>query len=312
MRSERPTRVLVLMGGPDAEREVSLMSGAGVAAALRENGRFEVVEQVIDRPTADEIRSFGGDVVFPVLHGQWGEGGPLQELLEEVGLPYVGCGPAAARLAMDKMRTKTILSRDGVDTPVAIEIAADDPCRLEPPIVIKPVDDGSSVDIRICVTESSIAEARRELHPRRRRLMAEAFVPGREVTVGIVTGTILPFIEIKPSVEFYDYEAKYLRDDTTYVLEPDLPATTARRCADASQLAWDRLGCRDIARVDFRIDADGRAWFLEINTMPGFTTHSLVPMAAARAGIPMPALCGMLVESAMERAIAQSSSAASV
>jgi len=272
-----------------------------------------VIEAVIDSPCAEELAELGGDIVFPVLHGHWGEGGPLQSELERLGKPYVGSGPEAAALAMDKMRTKAILARDGVSTPVALELAADDPCRLEPPLVLKPVDDGSSVDIRICHTQAEVERARAELHPRRRRLMAEQFIAGRELTVGIICGQLLPVIEIVPAAPFYDYDAKYERNDTRYLINPDISlaaSETARRAAD---LAFTRLGCRDVARVDFRVDEDGEVWFLEINTMPGFTTHSLVPMAARASGVDMPALCGLLVRATFERGpVIETTSAAAI
>ena len=296
--------VLVLMGGPDAEREVSLMSGTAVAEALRDGGRFCVIEQTIDRPGYDELRrmveSTDADVVFPVLHGHWGEGGPLQELLEEIGLPYVGSRPRAARLAMDKLATKAMLAPDAVPTPPSRQLRAEDECDLAPPLMLKPIDDGSSVDMRICLNDSDIAAARAVLHPKRGRLMAERYIDGRELTVGIVCGEALPLIEIIPTVEFYDYEAKYQRDDTRYLIDPDVPDAVKRRCSEIAMLAFRRLGCRDLARVDFMLDADG-PWFLEINTMPGFTSHSLVPMAARSIGLDMPALCKKLAETALAR-----------
>ena len=296
----KPT-VVVLMGGPDAERDVSLMSGREVAESLRESGRYSVVERTIDKPTGIELAAIGGDVVFPVLHGPWGEGGPLQDLLEEIGRPYVGSPPLTARTAMNKLATKMILSVEGVPTPPACEVQADDViCDLDPPLVLKPVDDGSSVDLRICHTPQAVATARAELHPRRSRLMAERYVPGRELTVGVAMGKPLPLIEIVPATDFYDYDAKYLRDDTAYLIEPDVPPGVSERCTALAMLAFERLGCRDIARVDFMVQ-DDEVWFLEINTMPGFTTHSLIPMAAARIGLDMRNLCADLVDAALQR-----------
>jgi D-alanine-D-alanine ligase len=293
------------MGGPDAERPVSICSGTEVAAALRATDRFTVIDRTIDQPTGDELSALAAetraDVIFPVLHGRWGEGGPLQKLLEEIGLPYVGSRPRAASLAMDKLITKSLLA-DRVPTPPARQLRAGDPCDLEPPLVIKPVDDGSSVDLRIGHTAAQVDAARRELHPRRGRLMAEAYIRGREITAGILLGEPLPLIEIipAPAVEFYDYEAKYTRDDTRYVLDPELPPGIADRCRQIALRAFRELGCRDVARVDLMIDDRG-PWFLEINTMPGFTTHSLVPMAARRVGLDMPALCAKLVDAALAR-----------
>jgi D-alanine-D-alanine ligase len=303
------------MGGPDAEREVSLCSGREVAAALRNSGRCEVVEAVIDKPTYQELRVMAGggadnpsrspahgaaDVIFPVLHGQWGEGGALQDMLEKLGLPYVGSKPQAARLAMDKLITKSLLAETGVPTPPSRQLLPDDECDLAPPLVLKPVDDGSSVDLRICRTVEELAQARRHLHPKRGRLMAEQYIKGREITVGVICGDPLPLIEIIPNVEFYDYQAKYIRDDTSYVLDPELPRGVAQSCVNIAMAAFTRLGCRDIARVDIMVDERG-PWFLEINTMPGFTTHSLVPMAARKIGLQMPALCAKLVDAALAR-----------
>jgi len=305
----KPT-VLVLMGGPDAEREVSLMSGREVAGALRESGRFAVNEQIIDKPALNDLKSLatGCAAVFPVLHGRWGEGGPLQELLEQLGVPYVGCRAKAAALAMDKMAAKTLAATDNVPTPPSRALETGDICDLEPPLVLKPIDDGSSVDLHICQTQAQVDEARNQLHPKRGRLLAERYIRGREVTVGIIGGKALPLIEIIPSkqVEFYDYQAKYFRDDTRYVLEPELPPGLTERCQAIALSVFNRLGCRDIARADLMIDERG-PWFLEINTMPGFTTHSLVPMAARRTGVEMPELCARLVEGAVAREVSRTS-----
>lgn len=304
------SRVLVLYGGPDAERPVSIMSGTAVAAALRELGRHEVLEWEIDRPTVHELVERRADVVFPVLHGRFGEGGPLQELLESAGLPYVGCRPRPAALAMDKIATKTLATGVGVPTPRARVIDRNDELDLAPPLVLKPVDDGSSVDLRICRTVEQVAAARADLHRRRERLMAEEFIQGREITAGIVCGLrgdgsnplddVLPLIDIQPAEGVYDYQAKYHRDDTRYVLDPVLPPGVADAIRRFARAIFDRLGCRDLGRVDFMVDDRG-PWLLEVNTMPGFTGHSLVPMAARHAGVEMPDLCGGLVDRALAR-----------
>ncbi|MHC4429092.1 MAG: D-alanine--D-alanine ligase, partial [Planctomycetota bacterium] len=205
--------MLVLMGGPDAERRVSLCSGREVARALRACGRFEVHDAVIDRPSAAELSAVAWDVAFPVLHGRFGEGGPLQEVLEAVGRPYVGSAPDASALAMHKIRTKRLLAADGVPLLPDCTLDVADPCRLETTLVLKPLDDGSSVDMAICRNPWEVAAARARLHPARGVIMAERYVGGREVTVGIACGRALPAIEIVPAVEFYDYQAKYHRED---------------------------------------------------------------------------------------------------
>jgi D-alanine-D-alanine ligase len=291
--------VLVLKGGPDAEREVSLRSGAMVAAALRRAGA-QVEEITIDRPGLAEIRAMPGDVVFPVLHGPWGEGGVLQEILEQDGRPYVGCGPDAARLAMDKPASKRAVAEDGVPTPPSQVLRPGDALTLPTPLVLKPCDDGSSVDLRVCATAEDAARARLELHVRRPILLAESFIEGREITIGLLEDRELPLIEVRPKCGLYDYEAKYNRDDTEYRLDPELPPGVAESIRKWARAAWRRLGLRDVARVDFMLDARG-AWFLEANTMPGFTDHSLVPKAAAHAGLSMERLVVGLAERAMAR-----------
>ncbi|NBP52152.1 MAG: D-alanine--D-alanine ligase [Actinobacteria bacterium] len=300
-------RVLVLKGGPDAEREVSLRSGTEVAAALRQGG-FAVEEVTIDRPGLAELRAMRGDVVFPVLHGAWGEGGALQEILDADGRPYVGSGPSAARLAMDKVATKRAVAAIGVPTPASQELRPGVEFTLACPVVLKPADDGSSVDLRICRSPQDVMRARLELEPRRDRILAEEYVAGRELTVGLVDGECLPIIEIRPNDGTYDYEAKYNRDDTQYLLDPALPDGIAEAVRAFSRAAWHAAGCRDVARADFMLDERG-PWFLEINTMPGFTDHSLLPKAAAHAGIPMEALVAGLVGRAMSRARARRAAA---
>jgi len=298
-----PPRVLVLMGGPDRERDVSIMSGRAIAAALRKAG-LRASEQIIETVDASELRhaiaEHPADVIFPALHGAQGEGGPLQERLEVIGLPYVGSGPRAAAVAMDKDLTKRIIATAGCQTPDAAVVDSGRSCPIAPPLVLKPVDDGSSFDLRICRTIADVEDARRTLHARRGRLLAERYIDGRELTVGLLHDRVLPIIEIEPTVEFYDYEAKYERDDTRYVIEPDLPDGVARACREAALHVFRQIGARDLARVDFMLDADG-PWFLEINTMPGFTDHSLVPMAARHAGLEMPDLCAGLVTAAAAR-----------
>lgn len=297
-------RVLVLGGGPDAEREVSLRSAAGVASALREAG-CGVVEATIGRVTADELRALEGDVVFPVLHGSFGEGGPLQDLLESDGRAYVGCGARAARLAMDKLATKAAAWRAGVATAdAALVNPHDEVCTLELPVVVKPVHEGSSVGLRIVRTASEYAAAVEGVRASGRPNMVERYVRGRELTVGVVDLDgdglrALPIVEIAPASGVYDYQAKYERSDTRYTANPELPAGV-RETVQARALTVARaIGVRHLARVDFLLDERGEAWLLEVNTMPGFTATSLLPMAGRAAGIEMPALCVRLAARAM-------------
>jgi len=304
--SER-TRVLVLMGGPDAEHDVSAASGTAVAAALRLDRTFDVADQVIDEISPEQILESDPHVVFPVLHGPWGEGGPLQQILEQVerahGVPFVGCGSRAAALAMDKWLTKQHLAEaGGIATPEAVLFnPRSEQCPLRPPVVLKPIDDGSSVGVYLCHDEEQISRAmERERRAIRGPIMAERLIAGRELTVGMLEGEPLPLIEIVPATEFYDYDAKYERDDTRYVIEPSLPDGVRDDCCRIAKAAFDLLECRDLARVDFMLD-EGGLWLLEVNTMPGFTSHSLLPMAAAAIGLDMAALTRRLVRAALQR-----------
>ena len=209
-----PINVLVLGGGPDREREVSLNSASQVAGALREAGHTVIERDILPDDLSALDESF--DVVFPVLHGPWGEGGPLQQILERRRLRFVGCGSAAASTAIDKVATKQAISSLDVLLPHHQVVTGHEPLTIRPPAVVKPIDDGSSVDVSICHSADEIREAVDRNRHGRRSLMIEQFIVGREMTVGVLEGRALPVIEIVPSVKFYDYEAKYTRDDTQY------------------------------------------------------------------------------------------------
>lgn len=313
--ASRLPSVLVLAGGPDDERPVSLQSAGAVAEALREAGAA-VHYVTIERPTRSELASLPGDVVFPVLHGSFGEGGPLQDLLVADGRPFVGSGPVAARLAMDKMATKLIASGAGIATKAACVLHAADPVAPLPmPVVVKPVHDGSSVGLYLCNDDDewtrAHAAASADIAARPGRVyMVEPMVRGRELTVGLLTRdgrlSALPLVEIAPVGGVYDYAAKYDRDDTRYVVDPVVPAGVAERCRDAAVLLAGAIGVRHLGRADFLLDTDGEPWLLEVNTMPGFTGHSLLPMAARASGMEMPALCAHLVETARREHAAHS------
>lgn len=310
--AEAKCRVLVLGGGPDSEREVSLRSAAGITAALLEAG-YDAVNRTIERISADELEREKAEVIFPALHGGWGEGGPLQDILEADGRAFVGSGSRAARHAMDKLATKMTAARLGIPTPDAHAMDVRDPvCPLPLPAVIKPVHEGSTIGLHVCRDHDDWARARRTIDEERyataggdgRVYMIEQAVlradgrKARELTAGILDGRALPLIEITPAVELYDFEAKYNRNDTRYSVAPTLPAGVTERVQSQTLALAKAMGVRHLARADFMLDDDGTAWFLEINTLPGFTDHSLVPMAAKHQGMPMPALCAALVEMA--------------
>lgn len=300
--------VLVLGGGPDAERQVSLASAASIAAALRASGRYEVHERTIDRIGLLELRDMPGDVIFPALHGPFGEGGPLQEIMEQDGRPFVGCRAPAARAAMDKIQTKMIAATLGVTTAeAAVFNPADASCPIALPVVVKPVHDGSSVGLHVCRDQEDWRAARlvvgQDIAARPgRAYMVERYLRGKELTVGLLDNRTLPIIHIQPADGLYDYEAKYHRDDTRYDVNPALTPGVEDQLQRHAEALAQRMGIRHLARVDFMLDRDDRTWLLEVNTMPGFTDHSLVPKAAKAMGLDMPALCGRLIDLALRDA----------
>jgi D-alanine-D-alanine ligase len=312
--------VLVLGGGPDAEREVSLNSSQQVALACQRAG-LNTHREVIDAINADQLRALINSarqsspdinrvVVFPVLHGGWGEGGPLQDLLDTAqrdGLcAFVGCGPSAARLAMDKLATKILAAR--LALPVCMGASVNPRDQRSPiafPVVLKPVHEGSSVGVRFARDQSeytlAIASIREELreHPYRAYMVEEAVLGGRELTVGVLDGKPLEPVEIVPESAFYDYHAKYQSDKTRYTVAPELPKGVREAIQINAASLFHAMGCRHLARIDFLLGADGIARVLEANTMPGFTDHSLLPMAAKHAGLSFETLCDTLVRLAL-------------
>lgn len=305
------TTILVLGGGPDAEREVSIRSAAAIADALRPAEGFTVATETIDTPDLDAlralIRAHGADLVFPALHGPWGEGGPLQALLEALEIPFVGSGSRAAGIAMDKGKTKQFAAQIATSTP-GVRVSSTHPLGahqerpLDPPFVVKPNAEGSTVGLTIIRTDADWERHRQTILADSRNMIAEPFVQGREVTVSWLSslgGRTPPIIEIVPSEGLYDYAAKYQRTDTRYVTNPELPKGLAVSLAAHTGRLCLTLGIRSLARADYLVDNDGNAWFLEINTMPGFTATSLVPKSCAALGIGMTQLCAGMCHEAL-------------
>lgn len=290
-------RVTVLAGGPSAERAVSLESGRAVAEALRARGHAVRVCDV----APDDLGALEApcDVVFPALHGSFGEDGQVQRILEERGIRFVGSGSRASALAMDKVRTKQRASALGIDTP-EFEVVTEPRAVLAPPVVVKPVDQGSSVETSIVKSLADLAPALERVVRRFSRALVERFIEGDEVTVGILEGRPLPPIAIRPKAAFYDYHAKYHDDRTEYLFDAGLSADALSALQAGSLRLFRDLGCRHMARVDWMVDRAQRPWLLEVNTIPGFTSHSLLPKAAAHAGVSFEQLVDRLVRLASE------------
>lgn len=300
--------ITVLMGGPSTEREVSLVSGKAVADGLRRMGHA-VTTADINPQDVSALEREAADLVFIVLHGNFGESGEVQQLCQDRHLPYVGSGPAASRLAMDKVASKMVFRNAGLATPDWLVLQANQPAaqrqamleEMPAPCVIKPPDGGSSVDVIIAHDNAQRDQAVARLLEKYPQVMVEAFIAGREMTAGVLGDMALPLIEIKPAREFYDYFAKYHDDATQYIVDPELPPGARERMQADALKAFTALGCRDFGRVDFILAADGTPHVLEINTIPGFTSHSLMPKAAAAAGVGFDQLCDRLARMALER-----------
>ncbi len=296
-------KVAVLMGGRSGEREVSLKSGAAVLRALQAQGIDAQAFDPKDQPFHD-LEGF--DRVFINLHGRFGEDGCVQGALEMLQIPYTGSGVMASAIGMDKWRTKLLWRASGIATPDFELVAKDSDfsaieARLGLPLFVKPANEGSSIGISK-VKQAGGLEAAYQLAAKADPLViAEKFVDGGEYTVGIIGDPLLgykalPIIRIVPKNEFYDFEAKYLRDDTEYLCPCGLSAAVEAQIQQEALQAFRVVGCKGWGRVDFLMDSAGKHYFLEVNTSPGMTDHSLVPMGARAAGISFEELVVRILE----------------
>lgn len=301
-----PSRhIVVMLGGTSAEREVSLRSGAAVARALRARGH-RVTE--VDPVTPGWALPPDTDVVFLALHGTYGEDGTVQRELEALGVPYTGCDPEASRVAFDKVLTKRRCLAAGVPTPRFLVLREPRPALPEgwtPPLVLKPVRQGSSVGLELVDRAADFAPALERVLRHDREALLEERIRGTETTVAVLDGAALPVVEVCPRAGSYDYGSKYTAGRTEYFCPARLDAATTARVQAAALGACRAVGVRDYARVDVMVDAAGRPWVLEVNTLPGMTELSLFPKAAAAAGIGFDELCERLVALALRRAPAR-------
>jgi len=296
------------MGGIGREREVSLQSGACAAQALaREEAGLHVMAWDIGPDRLDILDDPTVDVFFLALHGPFGEDGQLQAILEQKGLVYTGSGSQACQLSFDKMASKCSFVQAGIETPKALEFTADtgldhferDLKGLGLCVVVKPIRQGSSVGVTILDRPDQVLPTCQQTLAEFGDCMVEQFIAGREITVGVLLGRALPVIEIRPAQGFYDYHAKYLDDQTQYLF--DTLAAPVEESVQAQALAcFNVLGMRHFGRIDFILGPDGKAYVLEANAIPGLTSHSLLPKAAARIGMSMSNLCSQVVMAAYE------------
>ncbi len=300
-------RVVVLSGGDSAEREISLQSGAAVTAALKDRGQWVLSVDPVETPL-ESVDWPRYDAAFIALHGQFGEDGTVQTLLTAWGVPFTGSDASASRMAFSKSASKERFIACGIPTPEYRLVHFSDSRRhlqqvadeLRDPLVMKPDASGSSLGVTFVKGAEQLAQAAEECFRHGPFALLEREIIGSEWTLGLFDQQRLPLIRIEPQQAFYDYTAKYQDDGTGYCLDTGRPASELQRIEEAGAAAARSLGTQGIARVDLRVDDDGQPWVLEVNTVPGFTDHSLVPKAAARHGWSFGELCERAVRSCVK------------
>lgn len=293
--------ITVMLGGPSAEREVSLRTGTAVAVALRSLGH-EVNE--VDPQNEKWVLPPGTDVVFLALHGTYGEDGTVQRQLDKLGVPYTGCDAESSRIAFDKLLTKQSCMEACVPTARFVAVSSADapfPADFSPPLVVKPARQGSSVGLQFVNRVEDWTTALTESLKFDSEVVVEEKIIGRETTVGILDGKPLPVVEVRPKTGQYDYQTKYTAGTTEYFCPAEFDAATTKRIQAAALGAFKAIGGRDYSRVDVMVRPDGSPVVLEVNTLPGMTETSLLPKAAAVAGLDYAALCQRMVDLALRR-----------
>jgi D-alanine-D-alanine ligase len=294
-------KIVVMLGGPSAEREVSLRTGAAVAKALRSLGH-DVSE--IDPQNGEFVLPKKTDVVFLALHGTFGEDGTVQKKLDELGAVYTGCDAEASRIAFDKVLTKQKCLAKNVPTAKFLVVNAEKtllPKNLKLPLVVKPVRQGSSVGLQFVERAGDWQNALAESLKFDSEVLVEEKIVGRETTVGILDGVALPVVEVRPKSGNLDYQNKYTAGATEYFCPADFDLATTKKIQAAALGAFDAVGGRDYARVDVMVRKNGEPVVLEVNTLPGMTETSLLPKAAAVVGINFAELCQRMIDLALER-----------
>ena len=291
------------MGGASTEREISLKTGKAIHAALARRGyRATMIDVDPSLPWALKKKKI--DVAFLALHGPGGEDGTVQGLLDVLGIPYTGSGVRASAVGMDKAMTKVVVEREGVPVAPGITIRKGQgtvvPKNLRWPLVVKPVDQGSTVGVSIVHTRQQWASAVRRARRQGSAIVVESFIKGRELAVSVLDGKALPTVEIVAPGGFYDYAAKYEKSETRYLCPAPITKVQDRQVKEFAVRSYQALGCQGAARVDFRLNSGGRPFFLEINTIPGMTERSLLPMAAAKAGLNYESLAERILQSALK------------
>ncbi len=302
IKFDNSLHVAVLMGGTSAERAVSLKSGEAVVNALKQND-FKVTAIDFDETGLAQLMIAKPDIVFNILHGTIGEDGVVQGILEYLKVPYTGSGVKASALTMDKLLTKRILRDEGISTPNFLALSNEEDCHLVKsalgfPVMVKPVYEGSSIGMSIANSDEELKQSY-QLANEYGDVMAEAYISGKEYTVAFVDNEILPVIELQTDNQFYDYDAKYESNDTRYICPCEIDDELAKSIQSLVVKTIAACQVTGWGRVDFMCDENNQAYVLEINTSPGMTSHSLVPMAAKQAGLNFKQLVKRILETAV-------------
>ncbi len=302
-------KIGVLMGGISSEREISLKTGKTIEAALKKKG-YNVIGIDVDRDIADRLKKEAVEIAFIALHGRYGEDGTIQGLLEVIGIPYTGSGVLSSAIAINKIITKRLLEYHQIPTPRYTVLKKNEGVDyyrsleshgFEYPVVVKPSSEGSTIGVSIARDKEELLEAVGLAFSYGNEILMEEYINGREITVGILDNTPLPVIEIVPKEEFYDYRAKYTKGMTEYIIPARLSDGLYKKVQDIGLKVYQVLGCKGVSRVDMRVDREDNPYVLEINTVPGMTETSLIPMAARETGIDFPELVEKILESAMKK-----------
>jgi D-alanine-D-alanine ligase len=305
-------RVAVLMGGQSAERDISLRTGQAILKALKEKG-YQAICVDAGRDIAHRLREERAEVAFIALHGRLGEDGTIQGLLEVMRIPYTGSGVLASALSMNKVMAKKVFSFHGIPTP---EFEYEEATklkgkkltgflRIELPVVVKPAEEGSTLGVTIVKERGDLAGAVKEAAKFGDLILLEKFIRGREITVSVLDGEPLPAIEIEPTEGFYDYHAKYTKGFTRYIVPARLKKRNCRRVQELAANAYRAFACDGAARIDFMVDENEQPYCLEVNTIPGMTETSLLPMAAREAGIGFNELVEQILRGARLKTLAK-------
>ncbi|MBL7157824.1 MAG: D-alanine--D-alanine ligase [Candidatus Omnitrophica bacterium] len=298
-------KIAVLAGGPSSEREISIKSGRAVYEALKRKN-LDVFFLDAGTDAREKLKNAGFDIIFIALHGRFGEDGTIQAMIEELGIPYTGSGVHASRLAMNKVASREVFSASGMKVPrYQVANKGKDlrgiPRGFKTPFVVKPQSEGSSIGLTIVRDKADFEKALKKAFVYHENALVEEYIHGRELTVGILENKALPVIEIVTKNQVYDYEAKYENETTKYIVPANLSENDKKAAETAALKAHSLLGCRDFSRVDMRMDDKGDVFVLEVNTIPGMTSVSLLPKAARAANISFEDLCMRLIELAHKR-----------